>query len=71
VHLGTDTVDEFLGTVRALDEGYQSLNLGVVGVEVVVINVELRSAISSTGSLEGDADEGLIGTKIGEIWSDR
>ena len=59
MHLGTNTIDELLRAVCALDEGNHSLNFGIVGVEIVIVNVEFSGAISVTSGLEGDTNEGL------------
>ena len=59
MHLGTNTIDELLRAVRALDEGNHSLNFGIVGVEIVIVDVEFSGAISVTSGLEGDTNEGL------------
>jgi len=59
MHLGADTVYELLRAVRALDKGNHSLDLGIVGVEIEVVDVEFSGAISVTSSLECNANEGL------------
>jgi len=40
MHLCTDTVDDVTSSIHTLDEGNHSLGLCIVGVEVVVVNVE-------------------------------
>ena len=46
MHLSTDTVNELGSTaVDTLDQADHSLNLGVVRVEVVVVNVQLIEGV--------------------------
>jgi len=59
MHLGTNTIYELLRAIRALDKGNHSLDLGIVGVKIVVVDVEFGGAISITSSLECDANKGL------------
>jgi hypothetical protein len=57
--LCADTVDELAVRVGAADEGNHTLDLGVVGVEVVIVDVEFGGWVSSAGGLECDGDERL------------
>jgi len=59
MHLSTNTIYELLRAVRTPDKGNHPLDLGIVGVEIVIVDVEFSSAISATSSLECDANEGL------------
>lgn len=40
MHLGADSLNELAVGVHALDEGDHSLSLCIVGVQVVVVNVQ-------------------------------
>lgn len=57
--LCADTVDQPACRVGPADEGDESLDLGVVRVEVVVVDVQLRGGVCGTRGLEGDGDEGF------------
>lgn len=57
--LCADTVDELAVCVGALHEGDHTLNFGIVGVEVEVVDVQLSVGISSTGGFECDGNKRL------------
>ena len=75
MHLSADSVDDLSVGVDTLDEGDHSLDLGVVGVEVVVVDVQpkvreskeramrydhlLGVGVCSPRILEGQGDERL------------
>ena len=55
--LCADTVDELAVRVDATHEGDHTLDLGVIGVEIVVVDVEFGGGVSSAGGFECDRDE--------------
>lgn len=58
MRLGADAVDGDARGGPRLDLGDHACRLGVVGrVEVVVVDVELRSGVGGAGGGEGDFDE--------------
>lgn len=59
MHLCTDTVNDPAICILALDKSNHSLNLGIIGVEVIVVYVQLGIRICTACGLEGDGNEGL------------